>query len=133
MSMRQAEYKRSSNEIGKHAELLAQTALLANGYSVLEPISPQAYDLAIRNPSTQETSYVQVKTMFLRDEERYGGQYLVVRGARNNGKTYTLDEVDYFVAVWEGDVFMFPNREVSEYWIKPENLDVKWTRLETGL
>lgn len=125
--------KRTSNEIGKHAELLAQTALLANGYSVLEPISPQAYDLAARNPSTQETMYVQVKTAFMRSEERYGGDYLVVKGARNNGKVYGLDEVDVFIAVWDGECYLFPNRECSEYWIRPWQLDDKWTKLSTSL
>ncbi len=123
----------SSNSKGKHAELLAATALLANGWSVLEPISPQAYDLAARNPDTQETVYVQVKTAFKRSEERYGGEYLVVRGARNNGRVYGLDEVDVFIAVWEGDCYLFPNREKSEYWIRPEHIDVKWTKLERDI
>src|SRR5699024_2788387 len=88
--------ERTSNDKGKHAELPAQTALLANCYSVMQPISPQPYDLAARKPQTQETVYFQVKTAFLRDEERYGGEYLVVKGARNNGKVYEIDEVDRF-------------------------------------
>ena len=125
--------KRTSNDKGKHAELLAQTALLANGYNVLEPISPQPYDLAARNPQTQETVYYQVKTAFLRDEERYGGEYLVVKGARNNGKVYEKDEVDRFIAVWNGTCYVFPNREVSEYWVRPWQVDEKWTKLETSL
>lgn len=119
----------SSNERGKHSELLAATALLANGYSVLEPISPQPYDLAIRNPQTGETSYVQIKTAYLRDELRYGGEYVVVRGAKNSGKVYTKEEVDYFVAVWDCEVYLFPNREVSEYWVKPKDMATKWTKL----
>ena len=125
--------KRTSNDKGKHAELLAQTALLANGYNVLEPISPQPYDLAARNPQTQETVYYQVKTAFLRDEERYGGEYLVVKGARNNGKVYEKDEVDRFIAVWNGTCYVFPNREVSEYWVRPWQVDEKWTKLGTAL
>ena len=125
--------KRTSNDKGKHAELLAQTALLANGYNVLEPISPQPYDLAARNPQTQETVYYQVKTAFLRDEERYGGEYLVVKGARNNGKVYEKDEVDRFIAVWNGTCYVFPNREVSEYWVRPWQVDKKWTKLGTAL
>jgi len=120
----------TSNVKGRHAELLAQTALLANGYSVLEPISPQPYDLAIRHPETGETSYVQIKTAFLRDEPRYGGEYVVVRGAKNNGQTYTKKEVDYFAAVWDDEVYLFPNREKSEYWIRPKDLASKWTLLE---
>ena len=123
----------SSNIKGRHAELLAQTALLANGYSVLEPISPQPYDLAIRHPETGETSYVQIKTAFLRDEPRYGGEYVVVRGAKNNGQTYTREEVDHFAAVWDGEVYLFPNREISEYWVRPAELGVKWQRLSTDI
>ena len=123
----------SSNIKGRHAELLAQTALLANGYSVLEPISPQPYDLAIRHPETGETSYVQIKTAFLRDEPRYGGEYVVVRGAKNNGQTYTKKEADYFAAVWDGEVYLFPNREISEYWVRPAELGVKWQRLSADI
>src|SRR5690625_5173572 len=114
----------TSNEKGKHAELLVATALLANGYSVLEPISPQPYDLAVRTPEG-DTRYVQVKTAFQRNEERYGGEYVVVRGSRSNGKTYTLDEVDLFAAVWDGNVYLFPNRGKSEYWIRPGDLGEK--------
>lgn len=123
----------SSTERGKHAELLAATALLANGYSVMEPISPQPYDLAIRHPQTGETSYVQIKTAFSRDEERYGGEYIVVRGAKNSGKVYMREEVDYFVAVWQGDVYLFPNREIKEYWIRPDKLSEKWMKLDCGI
>src|SRR5690625_1468935 len=123
----------SSTERGKHAELLAATALLANGYSVMEPISPQPYDLAIRHPQTGETSYVQIKTAFSRNEERYGGEYIVVRGAKNSGKVYTREEVDYFVAVWQGEVYLFPNREIKEYWIRPDKLSEKWTKMDCGI
>ena len=122
----------TSNEKGRHAELLAATALLANGYTVLEPISPQAYDMAIRR-ADGSTEYVQVKTVFSRNEERYGGEYLVVRGYRNNGDVYTREEVDYFIAVWQGVVYMFPNREAKEYWVKPEEVDEKWTKFETEI
>lgn len=123
----------TSSEKGRHAELLAQTALLANGWSVLEPIAPEAYDLAIRRVDDKDTNYVQVKTAFLRDEKRYGGQYIVVRGAKNNGKVYTKEEVDYFAAVWDGRVYLFPNREKSEYWIKPKDMATKWTELSTDI
>jgi len=124
--------KLSSNSKGKHAELLAATALLANGFVVMEPISPQPYDLAIRR-ADGSTAYVQVKTAFLRDEKRYGGEYLVVRGSKGNGDVYSKDEVDYFVAVWDGEAYIFPNRECSEYWIRPEQLSERWTKLERGI
>lgn len=123
----------TSTEKGRHAELLAQTALLAKGYTVMEPIAPEPFDLAIKHTGSKNTMYIQVKTAFLRNEERYGGEYLVVRGAKNNGDVYTKKEVDYFVAIWKGECYMFPNREVSEYWCKPEHVDAKWTKLETEI
>ena len=116
-------------ERGRHAELLAQTALLANGYTVMEPISPEPFDLAIKRIGSKRTQYVQVKTAFLRNEERRGGEYIVVKGVKSNGDVYTKKEVDYFVAIWRGDVFMFPNREISEYWVRAQDIAEKWTKL----
>lgn len=123
----------TSNDKGRHAELIAQTALLASGYTVLEPIAPEPFDLAIKRPGDKRTYYVQVKTAFKRNEKRYYGEYIVVRGAKRNGDVYTKDEVDYFVAVWDGKVYMFPNREISEYWVRPSELGVKWAELPTGI
>lgn len=121
------------SEKGRHAELIAATALLANGFTVMEPIAPEPFDMAIKRIGEKETKYIQVKTAFLRNEKRYGGEYLVVRGAKNNGKVYTKEEVDFFIAVWDGKAYMFPNRCVSEYWIKPKDLAVKWTELKAGI
>lgn len=122
-----------SSERGRHAELLAQAAFIANGWSVLEPVSPKAYDMAVRNQETGETIYVQTKMAYLRDEERYNGPYLRVKGVRNNGKLYTREEVDVFAVVWEGEVYIFPNEEKTEYWVKPENIGERWTRLAKEL
>jgi len=133
--MTQSTKELTTSERGKHAELLAATALLSNGYSVMEPISPQPYDYSIRCPATGDTHYVQVKTAFLRDTpkdiQRYGRPYLRVAGAKSNGDVYLHDEVDYFIAIWRGNCYMFPNREISEYWINPEQLDEKWTKLSS--
>lgn len=123
----------TSTEKGRHAELIAQMALLANGYTILEPIAAEPFDMAIKRHEEKAVYYVQVKTAFLRSEKRYGGEYVVVRGAKNNGKVYTKGEVDYFVAVWQGKAYLFPNREVSEYWIKPENMAERWTELSTSI
>lgn len=123
----------TTTEKGKHAELLAQTALLANGYTVLEPIAPGPFDLAVRNPATKETIYVQVKMAYLRDSDedirRYGDAYLVVRGAPTSGKPYSTDDVDSFIAVWQGRVFMFPNEGLHEYWVKASEVSDKWTEI----
>src|SRR5690625_1953364 len=112
-----------------HAELLAQTALLANGWAVSTPIGDQAYDLSFRRTDSKRTYYGQVKTSFTRNEERYGGKYVVVRGAKNNGDVYSKAEVDYFLAIYDGEVYLFPNAEKSEYWIRPEHINEKWTKL----
>lgn len=125
--------KMTSNDKGRHAELLAQTALLANGWQVSEPIAPEAYDLSFKRPDSKQTFYGQVKTAFVRDEERYGGKYVIVRGHKSNGDVYTREEVDYFLTVYDGEVYMFPNREVSEYWIRPRDIARKWTLLRRAI
>lgn len=126
--MAQTTSELSTNIKGKHAELLVQTAFMANGYEVSEPISPQPYDLVVRR-GNDDVRLVQVKTAFLRDEKRYGGKYVVVRGHKSNKDVYTRNEVDLFAAVWDGEVYIFPNREVSEYWCRPEELTKKWRKI----
>src|SRR5690625_2551800 len=126
----------TSNARGRHSELLAQTAFLANGFEVSEPVTPLPYDLIVRNPVTNEILTVQVKTAFLRDEERYGSVYLVVRGARNSGQVYEAEDVDMCAAVWDGEVYIFPNREVSEYWERLDKVETgigDWTKLRRAL
>lgn len=122
----------NSNDRGKHSELLAQTALLNNGYKVMEPINPQPYDLAIRDEHGS-TYYVQVKTAYSRDEKRYNGEWIIVRGAKNNGKIYSKKHVDYFITVWENKVYMFENRELKEYWFRRDQLDTKAIQLPTTI
>lgn len=123
----------TATEKGRHTELLAQTALLANGWTVLEPIAAEPFDLAITKIGSRKTHYVQVKTSFRRKEKRYAGEYVVVRGSKGNGDVYKKDEVDYFVTVVDNDVYIFPNQEKSEYWVKKEHVDVKWTKLRTEI
>lgn len=124
---------RTSNDKGKHSELLAQVALISAGYTVLEPINPQPYDLVAKRQDEKTPYYIQVKTCYLRDEPRYGGKNLVIKGAKNSGKVYTKDEVDMFIAVWEGECYMIPNREVTEYWVKKDAIDDRWTKLNVNI
>lgn len=116
-----------------HSELLAQTALLSAGYTVMIPLNPQPYDIAAKALDEKTPSYIQVKSAYKRDEERYGGAFLVVKGAKNNGSVYTKEEVDFFIAVWDNECYMLPNREITEYWIRPKDLETKWTKLETRI
>lgn len=133
MAQTMTERSLTATEKGRHAELLAQTALLANGYTVMEPIAPEAFDIAIKRIGEADTHYIQVKTGSLRDEKRYGGEWVIVKGAKNSGALYTKEEVDYFIAVYRGGVYMFPNSEQTEYWVRPWLLAEKWTELDVGI
>lgn len=121
----------STASIGRHSELIAQTALLANGYTVLEPIVAEPFDLAITRKGDGTIKRVQVKTAIKRS--RGGREYLVIRGMRNNGKVYEKDDCDYFIGVYENRVYMTPNRIISEYWCGLDELETKWTRLFTTI
>lgn len=133
MARKITEYKLTSISKGRYSELLAQTALLANGWTIMEPISPEPFDLAIKRIGDKQTFYVQVKTASVRSEERYGGEWVIVKGSKNNGQKYTKEEVDYLVTVHNGEVYMFDNRECSEYWVRPWLIDERWTKLEYAI
>ncbi|WP_232696138.1 hypothetical protein [Brevibacillus daliensis] len=116
-----------TNNIGAHSESLAVTALLANGYEVSEPKAPEVYDLVARHPITREWKTYQVKTVRKREDRGY----LVVCGSRNNGEVYTKGDADYLIGVLDGDVYLIENRELSEYWVTPDNINEKWRKLST--
>lgn len=116
---------------GRHAELIAITALLANGWLVMEPTAPDVFDLGITRPGWKEYKRVQVKSARLRHKE--GTDWVVVTGTKSNGEHYSKDEVDYFIGVHEGVAYMFENRGISEYWAKPTELGDKWTRLDASI
>jgi hypothetical protein len=115
---------------GRHSELLAQTALLANGWSVSEPIAPEAFDLVARAPGETEWVRIQIKSARVRDDRN--GE-IVCYARKNNGKPYDADDCDLFIAVLNGDVYLFANRSISEYWVSAANITEKWTKLETGM
>jgi hypothetical protein len=116
---------------GRHSELLAQTALLANGWTVMESTTPEVFDIGITRPGMGREFYrVQIKSARPRDDRN--GE-VVVYARKRNGESYTLDEADYFIGILENDVYMFPNRELSEYWCPAHALSEKWTKLEIGI
>ncbi|WP_425388941.1 group I intron-associated PD-(D/E)XK endonuclease [Cytobacillus solani] len=115
---------------GRHSELLAQTALLANGWSVAEPIAPEPFDLVARAPGTTEWRRIQIKSARVRDDRK---DQVVCNARKNNGKPYEISDCDLFIAVLNGEVFMFENREITEYWVGVDLIDTKWTRLSTGI
>lgn len=111
---------------GTHSELLAQTALLANGWDVAEPVAPRAFDLVAKPPLHDNWVQIQVKTARQRNDRN--GE-IVVYAKKNNGKPYTLEEADYIIGIYNGEVYLFENREIGEYWVTPELINARWTHL----
>lgn len=123
--------KYSSNIKGRLSELRAETKLLELGYIVTNPtLHNEPFDLVIKDPDDESGKYyqVQVKTVRLVHSERHNGTWAVVDG-NSNGRVYSLDEVQKFVAVDGEDVYMFDNREINEYWVRPDEMSEKWTKL----
>lgn len=121
----------SSSGVGKHSELLAQTALLANGYTVMEPIVAEPFDIAVMRRGDKTAKLIQVKSIIKRNKS--GRDWYVIRGKKNNGDVYTLDDCDYFIGVYDNCVYMTECREISEYWSAVDEVETKWTRLYTTI
>lgn len=112
---------------GAHSELLAQTALIANGYTIAKPVTPEPADLWVTAPGDDATLIkIQVKTARRRLDRE--GQ-VVVYAKKNNGTTYTLSDCGFLIGILDNEVYMFPNREIGEYWTTEDKLMEKWTHL----
>ena len=116
---------RNSTFVGRHSELTAMMAFTSRGITVWEPVVPDAHDLMVEIDGKRLTA--QVKTITKRN--RHGVDYYVIKGRKNDGRPYSLEDCDVFVGVYEGEVFMTPNREISEYWMQVDNVDEGWTRV----
>ena len=121
----------SSASIGRHSELIAQTALTANGWTVLIPDGVEPFDIAVTRKGDSTLKRIQVKTITRRF--RYDTWWLVIKAKKNNGEVYGLDECDYFIGVTDGCAYMTPNRLISEYYIREDEVESKWTRLYTTI
>lgn len=121
----------STASVGRHSELLAQTALLAAGYTVLEPIVPEPFDLAVTKRGEARICRVQIKTLIQRNKE--GVDYYVLKGKKNNGDVYDKDDCDVFIGVCNNVVFLVENRCIGEYWSRVDEVAEKWTELPTTL
>lgn len=119
----------STSSVGRHSELLAMAALIADGWTVSEPSVPGAYDLL----AEKDGKYVrvQVKTIKLRDKE--GVPYYVIRGLKNSGVPYDKSDCDVFCGVVDGRVFMTEVRSISEYWARVDEVSEKWTELPVSI
>lgn len=112
----------STSTIGRHSELLAMAALLADGWSVSEPTVPEAHDLLASKNGQQMR--VQVKT--IKQREKDGVPYYVIRGLKNSGDVYSLSDCDAFIGVVGEHVYLAENRCLSEYWAKVDEASEKW-------
>jgi hypothetical protein len=124
-----------SEVVGKYSELVAQLALLANGWRVHESRTAEAYDILATDPLTGEFAKIQVKTIRQR-EDRNGD--LVVYAKKGNGTAYDRSDADYIVGIWaiEGAaprVFMFENRLLGEYWASEARASERWVELSIAL
>lgn len=124
-----------SEVTGVYSELVAQVALLANGWRIHESRTAEAYDILATDPVSGEHVKIQVKT--IRQRMDRGGD-LVVYAKKGNGTAYDRSDADYLVGVWaaEGEiprVFMFENRMLGEYWASEATAAERWVELPIAL
>lgn len=117
--------------IGRHSELLAQTALLANGWTVLESIVPEPFDLAVTKRGDNRICRIQIKTLIQRNKK--GIDYYVLKGKKNNGDVYDMDDCNVFMGIYHNVVYLVDNRCIGEYWVRVDEVAEKWTELPTTL
>lgn len=125
----------ASEIVGKYSELVAQVALLANGWRVHESRTAEAYDILATDPVSGEFAKIQVKT--IRQRMDRGGD-LVVYAKKGNGTAYDRADADLIIGVWviEGEaprVFIFENRLCGEYWASEARASERWIELPLAL
>lgn len=123
----------TSSSVGRHSELLAMAALIADGWCVHEATTPEAHDLLASKTVGNLTQYqrIQVKTIVTR--ERDGHKYYVIRGLKNSGVPYTVADCDAFIGVIDGRVYLTACTGLTEYWVKAEEVAEKWRELSVVL
>ena len=111
---------------GRLSELVATTALLANGWEVAEPVCPEVFDLVVKSPRNGKWYQAQVKTVKQRTDR--AGE-LVIPARKNNGTVYSKADADLIVGVHGQDVYLIANRECGEYWSGANGDTSRWERL----
>jgi len=115
---------------GVHSQLLAATALLANGWEIAEPFCPESYDIVAKDPDSGQWKEIQVKTLQIREDR---GGAIVLHARKGNGQKYSKDECDFFLGILDdGSVYLVQNEGKREYWAQPGTLG-KWKRLDTAM
>lgn len=119
---------------GKHSELTARLALMSNGWTVATTDTDEAFDIVARDPINGEWRTFQVKSVRIRSDRN---NEMVVYARKGNGDTYSLADVDYLIGVMETEggpvVYMFENREISEYWCTEASAAERWVKLPIEL
>lgn len=121
-----------SSAKGMASELIAQSLLIAKGYSVHVPLVAEPYDLVAHENGTKNSFKIQVNTLRIRNDRE---DALVVKATSSNGERYSKRDVDYVLAVNidEGIGYLIENTEQKEYWAKDfATAASKWTELRLG-
>ena len=125
----QVQSQLSTSSIGRHSELLAMAALIADGWSVSEPTVPEAHDLEAKKYVGNEKITLDIQVKTIKKRVRDGVDYYVIRGLKNNGSVYGQSDCDAFIGIVDGEVYMTPNRCLTEYWVRVDEADGKWRKL----
>ncbi|OZQ84714.1 hypothetical protein CA598_23095 [Paenibacillus sp. VTT E-133291] len=108
---------------------------MANGWTVHQSETDEAYDVLAQDPVSGYYARIQVKT--IRQRMDRGGD-LVVYAKKGNGTIYDLADADYIIGVWviAGEVprvYMFENRLLGEYWCSEAKASERWVELPLAL
>ncbi|MGF9711674.1 hypothetical protein [Paenibacillus naphthalenovorans] len=108
---------------------------MANGWTVAETVTDEAFDIVAKDPLEGEWRTFQCKTIRRRADR--GGD-LVVYAKRGNGTIYDRADADYIIGVWAEDgemprVFYFENRMLGEYWCAEARASERWVELSITL
>jgi hypothetical protein len=120
---------------GVYSELIAEVALMANGYQVSRTRTAEPFDLKAVDPLNGSEYKIQVKTIRKRADRN--GE-LVVYATNGRGQTYSKSDVDLFIGILVEEsevprVFMFENREIKEYWASEARASNRWVELSIAL
>ena len=121
---------------GRYSEMIAQVALLANGWIPHESRTKEAYDILATNPETGRAEKVQVKTIRRRTDR--GGDF-VIYARKGDATTYDLADADWIIGVLADNgetprVFILENICQTEYWTKEDRAHLNgWRELSIAL
>lgn len=120
---------------GMYSELAARLALIGNGWVVHTSETRESYDILATEPLTGEFKRIQVKTIKIRDDRR---DDFVIYARKSNGEPYRKSDADLIIGVLvaEGEVprvWIFENRELTEYWCGQARAAERWVELSLSL